>query len=37
VALFESMSGDDHTGIIGLPLTRVVTLLGRHGIHVLQQ
>ena len=29
IALFESMSGDDYTGIIGLPLTKLVGLLKR--------
>ena len=28
IALFESMKGEDFTGIIGLPLTKVVDLLG---------
>ena len=32
VALFSSMRGDDWTGIVGLPLTKVVALLRRHGI-----
>jgi septum formation protein len=32
IALFESMRGDDYSGIIGLPLTKLVTLLGRFGI-----
>lgn len=31
VRLFESMAGDDYTAIIGLPLTRVQTLLERAG------
>ena len=31
VRLFSSMRGDDHTAIIGLPLTRVQTLLERAG------
>jgi len=31
IALFAVMSGDDHTGIIGLPLTRVLDLLARFG------
>lgn len=35
VALFEAMEGDDHTAIVGLPLTRVVTLLGNRGMSVL--
>jgi septum formation protein len=35
IALFASMQGQDYTGIIGLPLTRVVELLGRFGIAVL--
>ena len=29
IALFESMTGDDYTGIIGLPLTKLVGLLKR--------
>lgn len=37
VALFEAMEGRDHTGIVGLPLTRVVQLLGRFGVDVLQR
>ncbi len=32
VALFSAMRGDDWTGIVGLPLTKVVALLRRHGI-----
>jgi septum formation protein len=32
IALFERMQGDDFTGIIGLPLTRVVELLARFGV-----
>ncbi|MEI8254332.1 MAG: nucleoside triphosphate pyrophosphatase [Deltaproteobacteria bacterium] len=32
IALFESLRGEDFTAIIGLPLTRVVTLLARFGI-----
>jgi septum formation protein len=35
IALFEAAAGQDYTGIIGLPLTAVVTLLGRAGVHVL--
>jgi septum formation protein len=31
IALFSSMSGDDYTGIIGLPLTRLLDLLERFG------
>jgi septum formation protein len=34
IALFESASGNDYTGIIGLPLTAVVTLLARAGFDV---
>ncbi len=33
--LFERMRGDDYTGVIGLPLTRVVALLQRFGVRVL--
>jgi septum formation protein len=29
IALFKSMTGDDYTGIIGLPLTKLVALLKR--------
>jgi septum formation protein len=29
IALFKSMSGDDYTGIIGLPLTKLVGILKR--------
>ncbi|OGQ90446.1 MAG: septum formation protein Maf [Deltaproteobacteria bacterium RIFOXYA12_FULL_58_15] len=32
IALFESMHGDDYTGIIGLPLTRVVSMLTRFEV-----
>lgn len=35
-ALFESMSTEDPTGIIGLPLTRVTDLLARFGVSVLR-
>jgi septum formation protein len=35
-ALFERMRTDDPTGIIGLPLTRVVDLLSRFGVSVLR-
>ncbi len=35
VALFERITGDDYTAVIGLPLTKVVTLLGRFGVSVL--
>lgn len=35
IALFEAMEGDDHTGIVGLPLTRVVNLLLQRGLPVL--
>ena len=34
IALFSSMRGEDYTGIIGLPLTRVVELLGRFDVDV---
>jgi septum formation protein len=36
IALFERLSGDDFTAIIGLPLTRVVTLLERFGVRALE-
>ncbi|MDP3273952.1 MAG: Maf family protein [Deltaproteobacteria bacterium] len=32
IALFESIRGLDFTGVIGLPLTAVVTLLDRFGV-----
>ena len=35
IALFEHVRGDDFTAVIGLPLTRVVTLLERFGVRVL--
>jgi septum formation protein len=35
IALFESIKGDDYTGIIGLPLTDIVGMLARAGIDVL--
>ena len=31
IALFDAMEGRDFTGIVGLPLTAVVALLGRFG------
>ena len=34
VALFAQMSGTHFTGIIGLPLTKEVELLGRFGVEV---
>jgi septum formation protein len=34
IALFASMQGTDYTGIIGLPLCRVVLLLARFGVSV---
>jgi septum formation protein len=34
IALFEAAAGQDYTGIIGLPLTAVVTLLARAGVNV---
>ena len=37
IALFERAAGTDYTGIIGLPLTALVTLLARAGVHVLPQ
>lgn len=36
IALFERMIGDDFTAIIGLPLTRLTTLLERFGVRVLE-
>lgn len=35
IALFERISGDDFTAVIGLPLTKLVALLGRFGLEVL--
>jgi septum formation protein len=35
IALFERISGDDATGVVGLSLTKVVDLLGRFGVTVL--
>jgi septum formation protein len=35
IALFDSLSGDDPTAIIGLPLTAVVRLLERFGVSPL--
>lgn len=34
IALFEQVSGDDFTAVIGLPLTRVVAMLARFGVPV---
>ena len=34
ISLFERVRGDDFTAVIGLPLTRLVALLGRFGIEV---
>jgi septum formation protein len=36
IALFEEMLGDDHTAIIGLPITRLVWLLKNAGIELLE-
>ncbi len=35
IALFERIEGDDFTSIVGLPLTRVVSMLARFGVEVL--
>jgi septum formation protein len=35
IALFEQVVGDDFTAIVGLPLTKTVTLLARFGVNVL--
>ena len=35
IALFERVTGDDFTAVIGLPLTKTVSLLGRFGVGVL--
>lgn len=35
IALFERISGDDFTAVIGLPLTKVVSLLAGFGVRVL--
>jgi septum formation protein len=37
IALFEAAAGEDYTGVIGLPLTGVVSLLARAGVHVFPQ
>ncbi len=34
IALFERVTGDDFTAVIGLPLTKVVALLARFGVSV---
>jgi septum formation protein len=35
IALLEKMAGDDYTALIGLPLTKLVTMLGQAGVSVL--
>lgn len=35
IALFESTQGDDYSGIVGLPLTKLVALLVRFGVDPL--
>ncbi len=35
VALFERITGDDFTAVVGLPLTKLVTLLARFGVRPL--
>ncbi len=35
IALMESMEGRDYTSLIGLPLIRLVEMLGHFGIHTL--
>jgi len=35
ITLFSSMRGDDYTGIVGLPLTKLVALLSRFGVDPL--
>lgn len=35
ICLFESISSDDPTALIGLPLIKTVALLGKHGFSVL--
>ena len=35
IALFERIEGADFTAIVGVPLTALVTLLGRFGVNVL--
>lgn len=37
IALFERTVGQDFTAIIGMPLTVLVTLLGRFGVDVLSE
>ena len=35
IALFSRMKGDDHTGIVGLPLSLTGTLLAEVGVDLL--
>lgn len=35
IALMESMEGRDYTSLIGLPLIRLVEMLGHFGVHTL--
>nr|VFJ43072.1 MAG: septum formation protein [Candidatus Kentron sp. DK] len=35
IALFSRMEGDDPTALVGLPLIRLVDMLGRRGVDVL--
>ena len=34
ITLFQRLEGDDPTALIGLPLIRLVELLGRHGVEL---
>lgn len=34
ITLFRRMKGDDPNSLVGLPLIRLVELLGRHGLHL---
>ena len=37
ICLFEKLAGDDPNTLIGLPLIRLVSLLKKHGLDVLQE
>lgn len=37
IALFERLEGDDPNALIGLPLIRLIAMLGRAGVEVLDQ
>jgi septum formation protein len=36
IALFERLNGDDPNALIGLPLIRLIAMLGQEGVDVLQ-